>query len=637
MSVKSSIYPFSAIVSQEDMKLALLLNAVDLRVGGLLIRGQKGTAKSTAVRALSSLLPDTPLVNLPLNVTEEMVTGGLDLEFALKSGKHKFQPGLLAKVDGGILYVDEVNLLDDHIIDVIMDAASSGVNIIEREGISYQHPSRFILVGTMNPEEGELRPHFLDRFGLCVDISSEEDIEKRVLLMERREQYDTNPERFKELYTEDEEEVTQRISQAKQNLHKVSFPEHLNSFISEICMQNNAAGHRADITIKYAAKALASYDSRFEVNTDDIKKVAEMALIHRRRDAMPEPPPPEPKGKDEESSQDEQNGDLNLAQPEADNGEDHENKPDNNLSEFHIELPETDEEEDGNEGGGNDDQTFDIGNAFRVRRISQKKDRLIRRGSGRRSRTRTLREGRYIKSTFTKNGNMDIAFDATIRAAAPEQKFRQKPEGLLIAIREQDIREKLRERRIGNFLLFIVDVSGSMGARARMVATKGAILSLLMDAYQKRDKVGLITFRRKGAEVNLQPTSSIDLAFRHLEEMPVGGRTPISHGLVEGFRLLKNHLLKEPAARPIAIIITDGKANVSYEEGKLPHEEALVIANKMSLEKRVRYIVVDTEEKGVISFGLALKIAIELDAEYFRIEDLKSDDLIDIVRKESQI
>jgi magnesium chelatase subunit D len=673
------VYPFSAIVGQRELKLALILNAIDPRIGGLLVRGEKGTAKSTAVRALASVLPKlasvegcpfgcdpadpvnlcadcqarvrngralttrqgpVPLVTLPLNATEEMVVGGLDLESALRNGRRAFSPGLLARANRGILYIDEVNLLDDHIVDIILDVAASGVNLVEREGVSYWHPAQFILVGTMNPEEGALRPHFLDRFGLCVQVSGTEDVALRVAVMRRREAYDADPGAFIRAYQERDAQVAVQITNAREGIESVVFPDHLRGFVSEICVLNNVAGHRADLVIRRAAAALVAFEARWEVSVEYIERVARMALLHRRRDAAPELPPPPPEPQHDARSGEEQSTES-PDEPQDEGPSPHlpsqaaPGEPVEGQEPFPLDCRERGE---GATGQGEQEQVFETGVPFKVQRIDHRKDRMVRRGSGRRSRTRTVRQGRYVRSVM-RNTVDDIAFDATLRAAAPKQRYRDKAPGMALSIQEQDLRQKLRERRVGDFMLFIVDASGSMGARARMVATKGAILSLLIDAYQKRDRVAMITFRRQQATVSLQPTSSVDLAVKQLQEMLVGGRTPLSHGMVEGFRLLRNHLIKEPAARPIAILVTDGKANVSLEFGRVgvegekvsPRQEALQIAARMAQEERIKYIVVDTEEAGVVTFGLAAQLAVQLEAEYFKIDDLKARDLVDIV------
>ena len=674
-------YPFSAITGQDQMKLALILNAIDPRIGGVLIRGEKGTAKSTAVRGLAALLPEirvvegcpyscnpdypaglcrrckensagslktvqrkVKVVDLPLNATEDMVLGGIDFGFAVKSGHRRFQPGLLAEANRGILYIDEVNLLDDHIVDVILDASGSGENMVEREGISFQHPARFILAGTMNPEEGELRPQFLDRFGLCVQVAGEADPEKRVDLMQRRENYDNNPEAFLGNFEEEEKRIADQIVRSREILSDMRLPRELRTFITELCLQNNVAGHRADIVIERTALALAACEGRLKPGIDDVNQAALLALPHRSRDAMPPPPPEKP----EEDSQDrvEQNQEEEHHQNQQHDQEESQAPNHKNQGHKNQSLEETQELDSGELSSDEPDhsenetsareQIFETGTTFKVKRIAPKKDHILRRGSGRRSRTRTAqKQGRYVKSTMQKGRN-DIALDATLRAAAPYQVYRCKEQGnndnLAVFIKKEDLREKVREKRVGNFILFLVDASGSMGARARMVASKGAILSLLLDAYQKRDHVAMVSFRNRKATVNLPPTSSIERAAKLMEELPVGGRTPLSAGLIKGFDLIRIHLLKDPGSRPVFIIITDGKANAALGDGK-PVDEAFGFASKMAFEERVKYVVVDTEPSGIVTFGLAGKLSSVLGADYFKIEDLKANELVDIATR----
>ncbi|MDD3581644.1 MAG: putative cobaltochelatase [Desulfobacca sp.] len=660
--ISRKVYPFAAIVGQEEMKLALILNAIDPRVGGVLIRGEKGTAKSTGVRGLAALLPEIKVVagcrfrcdpeapedycrdcrgqppqnggvtsrvkfvDLPLNATEDMVLGGIDFEAAVKQGTRQFQPGLLAKANRGILYIDEVNLLDDHLVDIILDTAASGVNVVEREGISFQHPARLILVGTMNPEEGDLRPQLLDRFGLCIEVHGSADLEARVELMQRREDFDTQPEDFSAAYRAENEKIAHQIAQAKKNLPNVRFPKHLRPLISELCLSHKVAGHRADIIIERAALALAAYRGKAEAGMEEIKEVAAMALLHRRRETMPPPPPPPPP-------------EPPLPEPLRDDSpeDDHREEPDRQENQLPEETmpPLPQDREAAANGRDNEvaEHIFEVGTTFKVKRFSQDKDRKLRRGSGRRSRTRTaLKQGRYVKSIEHRHGD-DLALDATVRAAAPYQHRRRRPDSsLAVHIHPEDVRHKVREKRIGNFLLFIVDASGSMGARGRMAASKGAIMSLLLDAYQKRDRVAMVSFRKREAWVNLPPTSSIEMAGKLLEEMPVGGRTPLSAGLFKGYEILRNYLLKDPASEPIVIVITDGKANIACGESN-PVTEALSFARQMTQEERIKFIVVDTEEAGIVSFGLAAELAAALGANYFKIEDLKANELVDVVRR----
>lgn len=665
------IYPFAAIVGQEELKLALLLNAVNPKIGGVLIRGEKGTAKSTTVRALAALLPEIRVVagcpyfcdpddedrmcerckgkapvhkiqrrrirvlTLPLNATEDRVAGGIDFSLAVKEGKRAVLPGLLAEANRSILYVDEVNLLDDHIVDIILDAAASGENRIEREGISFRHPASFILVGTMNPEEGELRPQFLDRFGLCVDIAAETGIEQRVELIKRRESFDLDPKEFLKGFEKENARTSERILSARDHLNAVRLPKHLRTFISELCTGNLVAGHRADLVMEQAARAHAALLQRFEVTADDIAKVAPFVIVHRRRDAAPPPQPDQPKDEPPEDKNKSEQG----PPPETE-------KPDNRPDAQPESVTDEGSRPSGDQPGDADktdsveqpgekassEQIFEVGATFAVKKIVSPRDRIYRRGSGRRSRTRvSLKQGRYIKSMHG-NRSGDIALDATLRAAAPYQLKRKRENGLVVVLKKEDIREKVREKRIGNFLLFVVDASGSMGARGRMAASKGAIMSLLLDAYQKRDKVAMISFRQKGADLNLPPTSSVEMAGKLLAEMPVGGRTPLSAGLAAAHEQVRNHLLRDPAARPIVIIITDGKSNVAMGDQK-PVEEAFDFAGKMGADPRVIYIVVDTEETGLVTFGLAAQLARVFNARYFKIEELKADQLVNIIKE----
>lgn len=261
---------------------------------------------------------------------------------------------------------------------------------------------------------------------------------------------------------------------------------------------------------------------------------------------------------------------------------------------------------------GQDNTVFEVGAPFRVKKISTAKDRQVRRGSGRRSRSRvSQKQGRYSRASLSGGVKGDIALDATIRAAALHQQSRSGH--LAIKLAPEDVHYKIREKRIGNLLLFVVDASNSMGARGRMATSKGAVMSLLLDAYQKRDKVSMVSFRRQEAFVNLPITNSVELAGKLLAEMPVGGRTPLNAGLVKGYEQVRNYLIREPTARPIVIIITDGKTNVSLGGGK-PVDEMLKLARKMTLEKQIKYIVVDTEEEGLVTFDLSKKLALALEA-----------------------
>lgn len=671
MNVKT-LYPFPAIVGQEELKLSLILNAINPGTGGVLIRGEKGTAKSTAVRALAALLPEIEVVEgclfalspeeatgrcegcrlcerqgdairrpvrvitLPLHATEDRLAGGIDFEKTTRDGRRTVQPGLLARAHRGILYMDEVNLLDDHLVDVLLAAAAAGVNRIEREGVSLTHPARFILVGTMNPEEGDLRPQLLDRFGLCVEVKAETDREMRVATMEQRETFDAAPAAFIERFAAETKALAQRIEKARRLLPKVQMSGRLRALISELCTEARVAGHRADLIIEQAARALTAFSERLEVEDEDITRVAPLALRHRQREPGPPPPPQDDKQHDHhDHSHDEEPPEEESGQEEEPNQEEPSpaSRPEQNPGDAGNSNGTPDESREPTRPANPDarEKVFEVGATFKVKPFTASKDRVFRRGSGRRSRSRISgMQGRYVKSTLPRGGK-DLALDATLRAAAPHQ--RQRQSDCAIAIRPEDIREKVRERRIGNFLLFVVDASGSMGARGRMTATKGAILSLLLDAYQKRDKVAMISFNKAEARLNLPPTSSIDMAARLLAEMPVGGRTPLNAALVKADEVLRGQLVRNPTSRPIVVLISDGRSNVALADGK-PMDECLELARRLSREERVRFILVDTEEQGLIRFGLAAKIAEALKARYFQTADLKADTLLDLIKEQ---
>lgn len=677
------VYPFAAIIGQEKMKLSLLLNAVNPAIGGVLIRGEKGTAKSTAVRGLARLMPhidvvdecpcrcnpqeiqycdlcekkacdqkalkicsiETPMIDLPLGATEDMVLGSIDFEAAVKTGASCFLPGVLARANRGILYIDEVNLLDDHLVDSILDVAESGFNIVEREGMSVWHPSRFILIGTMNPEEGDLRPQILDRFGLSVQVEAETDLSLRIELLKRREQFDLDPFNFYKLFHLDSIKISDKIVNARTLLSSVFIPNHLRTFITEICLQNNVAGHRADLAIERAACAHAALNGRIEVSSDDIIAVAPLALLHRIRNSqepsMPPPPPPSPDNDDqneqENSSEENESSQQQSEETVQPNNNNQQSQTNNNDS---CE-PETNNQEqqtpDSNKDSSSQEDIQEIGAPFKVRNFTSDKDRLLRSGSGRRSRTKSAtKQGRYVKSTTDRTRN-DLALDATLRAAAPFQILRKKQQQhkqIAIHIKDFDIRDKVRERRVGNVLLFVVDGSGSMGAQRRMVETKAAIMSLLLDAYQKRDKVCMIVFRGNSAEVILPPTGSVDLAGKLLSELPVGGRTPLSAGLSKTTEILDQIFRKSPTARPLVILITDGKANTGLGDTP-PHKEAIEIATHMRDRfDNARFIVIDTEPPGVVRFDLARQLTSALGADYFHPETLCAEDLVKIARND---
>lgn len=667
---KRRLFPFSALVGQEVMKRALLLNAVDSTIGGVLIRGQKGTAKSTAVRALAHVLPElevvegcpfacapqgplcpdcrrkrdqdqaleatlrpAKVVTLPLGASEDRVCGTLDLEAAIRLGRKRLEPGLLAEAHRGVLYVDEVNLLPDHLVDIILDASAMGVNLVEREGISLAHAARFILIGTMNPEEGELRPQLLDRFGLCVEVKAPREVEKRREVLKRREYFDQAPELFMTNYAPQQEALRERIARARALLPHVHLPNELVELGSQLCQEAFVAGHRADIILGKAARALAALEGRDQVSETEVRQAAELVLAHRRRMAPPPPRQQEPPHQHEHDHQHEQEHEHPPEQPEPQQAD-----PSQEASAAPQEQPqeqppsEPPEERQNSKTTPPQEKIFPLGDPYKVKPFVFTRDRRPRKGSGRRVRSRTLHKtGRYVRSHVDTQPD-DLALDATLRAAAPYQ-LRRERSGVAVAVRQGDLRQKVREKRIGNLIVFVVDASGSMGAGKRMLEAKGAVLSLLLDAYQKRDRVALVAFRREQAQVLLPPTNSIELAYRCLEELPTGGKTPLGHGLMLGYQVLDSQLRRDPHTYPVLVIISDGRANVSQSGGK-PVAEALQLAERIHQDPRLHSVVIDVEKQGLITFGLAGDLAAHLGAAYYQVDDLRADEVVQVLRAE---
>ncbi|AKB53658.1 magnesium chelatase ATPase subunit D [Methanosarcina sp. A14] len=665
------VYPFTAIVGQEKMKKALILNAINPKVGGVLIRGEKGTAKSTAVRALANLLPEIQVVegckyrcdpndvnamceeclekvkagtlksssikmkvvDLPVSATEDRVVGTLDIEHAIKKGEKRFEPGVLAYAHRGILYVDEINLLDDHLVDVLLDSAAMGVNTVEREGISFSHPANFVLVGTMNPEEGELRPQLLDRFGLCVDIKGIMDVARRVELIKYRLSYETDPKAFAAGWQAAESELCEQIILAQKLLPEVKISDSMLELISQICVDMGVDGHRADITMMKTSITLAAFYGRTEVLEEDVKEAAELVLPHRMR-RKPFDNYSDKQDKLDESIEKQREKKKEKEKEKEKNKNEQQKKEHNEQSGKEQALSEeqkSDNPEDstGEQPDASSETIFATGESYQIKQFSPDFRRENRNGSGRRSKTLTKStQGRYIKSKIPEEKTTDLAFDATLRAAAPYQLVREK-NGNSIVIHESDFRQKVREKKIGNLVLFVVDASGSMGAQQRMVASKGAVLSMLMDAYQKRDKVGLIAFKGTGAELLLPPTSSVEMAQKYLEELPTGGKTPLSHGLMKGYETIHAELRRDPDTCPFMVLISDGRANVSMN-GEAPLQESKTIAS-MFRKECIQSAVIDTESS-IIKFGLAQEISNALGAKYLALEDLKADSIVEAVR-----
>lgn len=701
-------YPFAAIVGMAGLRLALMLNAVSPAVGGVLVRGEKGTAKSTMVRGLSALLPEVAvvpgcrfscdpaapdagcpdgpheagrpataraarLVELPVGASEDRLAGALDIERALAEGRKTFEPGLLAEAHRGVLYVDEVNLLHDHLVDLLLDAAAMGANHVEREGVSVRHAARFLLVGTMNPEEGELRPQLLDRFGLTVEVAASREPAERAEVVRRRLAYDADPAGFAVRWAAEEDALRARVAAARALLPAVALGDAALRQITATCAAFEVDGMRADIVMARTATALAAWSGRTEVAAEDVRRAALLALPHRRRRNPFDAP-----GLDEEKLDEalREHGGTDGGPPDGDGGggkrPGDEDGPDAAPHRPGDTGPEDAGPGDSGPGdtaphrtggprdpGGSRTDTpaprgdtpaatgapaedpgtepcppgtappsHDAGPAapaepFRTRRLDV--PGVGEGAAGRRSRARTA-HGRATAARRPSGPLGDLHLAATVRAAAPHQRARgRRGPGLLL--RRDDLREAVREGRESNLVLFAVDASGSMGARQRMGAVKGAVLSLLLDAYQRRDKVGLLTFRGRDAALVLPPTSSVDAAAAKLGRLPTGGRTPLAAGLLRARETLRVERLRDPARRPLLVVVTDGRATGGPEPaGRAARAARLLAADG------VASVVVDCES-GPVRLGLAGELARELRGTAVSLGELRAEAVGGLVRQ----
>jgi magnesium chelatase subunit D len=597
---------FSDFVGQENSKLALILNAIEPACGGILLTGKKGTGKSTLLKAFKDIADslDIPFIEVPMNVTEEALLGGIDIEETIRQGKRIYQRGLFCKANKGALVIEDINLFPNDILSLIFEVQSREENIIEREGIALKEPSKFVILATMNPEEADFSSHFLDRFGMCVIMDEVKDKEKRKEIIKLNLGY---------LKQNNDNEIIKKILKSRDFIKKVKVSDEIKEYIAELTLKEAVSGHRAELFLMYASKAYAAYLEEKEVKKEHVDAVAPFVLIHRKRLI--------------ENPQTEEQKQHNERERNSENKENKENKPKNTSS---SQFPEQGNLQE--RPSSEKEEVFSVGDSFKVKRILLKRDRILREAFGRRTKTKIKgRGGRFVRSLIQKRD--DIAISSTVRAAAPFQSIRGRKDHLII--KEQDLRYKEKERKMRHTVIFLVDGSGSMGVEQRMIQTKGAILSLLMDCYQKRDKVAMIVFRKDRAETILPPTASHELALKRLKEIPTGGKTPLSAGLMEAYKLIRLLKIKEPENRFLVLLITDGKANVSLR-GKNTLEELQRICFMLKDFQFVDFIIIDTEnKKGFMKIDLALRIAQWLGGRYFLMEKIKSENLIGIINSSS--
>ena len=627
----TSGYPFSAVYGMDDAKRAIECALVNPRIRTVLIRGGPGSAKTVLARA-AGRLSGRVLVNIPLNVTEEQLFGGMDIDATIREGRPVVQKGLLSRADGGILYVDDVNLLDQRVLSSLLDCVLTGRVVLEREGVSAEYQCETVMIATMNPSDSDISSHLLDRFDLCAYSDFPEEGEGRTEVLRRNMEYQKDPVIFNELYGSEEDSLKETMDRARMLLPLVMMSDDLMGVAVELASKVLADGFRGDIAMINSSMALAALNGRDEVLRKDVEEAAMICLAHRRN-YIPDPPqPPEPPEEPQEQDDDE---------------DDQQNNDDQQQDQQPPEPPQQDRDDDDQQQDQQppeppnmddiqqmlDEMMFEIGEQFRVIDYLDDGRRVIRRTSSRKGRRAMVESkdatGRYARSRPSDEKVHDIAFDATIRAAAPYQKGREH-EGLSISIHPQDVREKVRERRSGRTIMFLVDASGSLGVRKRMAAVKGAVLSMLRDSYVKRDRIGMMAFRRDSAELILPPTKSVEYSYRKLEELPTGGKTPLGEALVTVNEFMTSYSRSHPGESCYIVLITDGRANVPLKQGADANEEVRKLASDMAIPQ-VKWIVIDASA-GYIRFDNAEKLAMELEGTYFRLEDLNADRLAESVR-----
>ena len=605
--MSSDVFPFPAVIGVDEAKKALMAALVSDDIRTVLIQGSTGSAKTTLIRSLEDI-SGRKVINLPVGTNEDQIFGSLDIEETMLMGERRSMPGILEKAEGNILHADDVNLMDDTILDQLLESVISGKAHVEKEGISKEYSCRTLFIGSMNISENALDQHLIDRFDICISIKASDDEDTRYEIVRRRVEYDKDPDSFRKKYVSEIESIAESISKARARLPFVTISDEILKIISELCVKSGCIGHRGDIAVAKVSMALAALSERDAVTLDDMKEAAHLCLRHR----ITETP--------EDGTSSASNSGNNLSNPEpppmSSEGSkgSHSDQSKRDEGQQNTSIPE--------------DTVFSIGDTFSVIDFVSLKPLGFMgssKGGGKHEKIRSNdRTGRYIRAEIPKSDITDLAFDASIRVAAPYQRYRQRDD-IALVLEKSDLRQKVREKKNGVSIMFLVDASGSMGARKRMIAVKGAVFSLLQESYRNRDKVGLISFRKDKAEILLPFTKSVDFAYKKLKDMPTGGTTPLAAAILKAHLEVKKEYRMNPGEKCYVILTTDGRANASVSGGD-PLSDAMRMAATVGKDQSAVWIVVDTGV-GYPHLDNALHLSERLNGIYLRLEGLRSDSL----------
>lgn len=603
-------FPFSAIVGISDLKTALLLNLVDPKISGVLVKGHRGSAKTTAVRALAALLQhDQPFVEIPMGATEDRVKGSIDIASVINHSRVEAKAGLLTQAHHGVLYVDEVNLLPDHIVDLILDSAATGLNILERDGVSETLPAEFVLVGSMNPEEGDLRPQLLDRFGLAVSLDQPLTLPQRQEAVRRRLLFEENRSGFLASFAAEESELVSRVASARERIRRTPIFEMVDSqvleLVAELALSSNVQGLRADLTLIRAARAFAALEGDLKVQHRHVEEIAELVLSHRRN-ASPTKRPQEGTPKPP------------LRPPSSSRGTRPESPPSDNVpSNGSDPLPASSSSGEPGEQQASPENpatgTASDQGASQEEKSSSPKHRFadeLRKRKSLDEGARGVPGGERNTSRDPVNGGA-IHLRSTLFAALERERSQDLP-----TLKEADVRYSVRDLKVDKCVIFLVDTSKSMGAQSRIDLARSAALDLLRSSYVKRLKVALVVFGGESSQVALRPTRSIEVALARFDSVTFSGKTPLALGLSTSRKLSLE--VRRRGADPLVVVMTDGRA--TFADGEMsPLEAAEIEADKMA-RARIEALVCDFDTAHV-SLGFGQRLASLMEASYFRMAE----------------